>query len=150
MSIISNYNDFYSHQAGDLCLRTVAATIGSALRRPGDLLARYGGEEFAVILPQTDLPGAAKIGESIITAFTVLNLPHESAKRPGHVSVSVGAAAVSANPETTVEDLAVRADAALYAAKRSGRNRLCTARAPGQFASPQFADALTDVGPSGD
>jgi PleD family two-component response regulator len=76
-------------------------------------------------------------------------MPHESAQLSGHVSVSVGAAAVSASPETTMEDLTARADAALYAAKRGGRNRLYTARAPEQVASPRFADALTDVRVSG-
>jgi diguanylate cyclase (GGDEF)-like protein len=131
-----SFNDIYGHQAGDVCLREVAATIGSALRRPGDLVARYGGEEFVVILPRTDLQGAAAVGESIIKAFADRNMPHASAQSSGHVSVSIGAAAMLANSETTVEDLTARADIALYAAKRGGRNRLCTADAPEQLTSP--------------
>jgi diguanylate cyclase (GGDEF)-like protein len=108
-------------------LQEVASTISSALRRPGDFLARYGGEEFAVILPHTDLAGAAEIGEAIIAAFTALAMPHDTATSYGHVSVSVGAACMAATPDAAVEQLTALADSALYAAKRGGRNRVSAA-----------------------
>jgi diguanylate cyclase (GGDEF)-like protein len=129
VDLFKSFNDFYGHQAGDKCLQKVAATIASTLRRPGDLLARYGGEEFAIILPQTDLEGASKIGEQIVTAFADLAMPHDASSF-GHVTVSIGAACMFPDREAMVEQLTARADAALYAAKRSGRNRVHLADIP--------------------
>jgi diguanylate cyclase (GGDEF)-like protein len=144
------YNDFYGHQAGDLCLQEVAATIGSVLRRPADLLARYGGEEFAVILPQTDLKGAAEIGQAVIRAFTNLGMPHDSPSSYGHLSVSIGAAAMTANPDTSMENLTALADSALYDAKQSGRNRVCMAETPPHFGRPQPLPSHADEPPGGE
>jgi diguanylate cyclase (GGDEF)-like protein len=117
------FNDFYGHQAGDDCLREVATTVASAVHRPGDLLARYGGEEFAVILPRTDLDSAVVIAEQMRAAILARALIHD-ASEPGVVSISIGAACLTPGPETRMEQLTALADAALYTAKRSGRNRV--------------------------
>ena len=82
------YNDHYGHQAGDECLRQVAATIVTCCRRPSDMVARYGGEEFAVILPDTDLQGALKIAELARKAVENLKLPHAHSLAASYVSIS--------------------------------------------------------------
>jgi diguanylate cyclase (GGDEF)-like protein len=126
------YNDRYGHLFGDLCLREVATVFGDALRRPADLAARYGGEEFAAVLPRTDIAGALSVAESVRNGIAALHLPHAGSPEIGHVTVSVGVAAVvpvAADPETLVR----AADQALYAAKRAGRNRV-VAEIPSQSA----------------
>jgi len=117
------YNDHYGHPAGDACLRTVASTAAAAVRRPGDLLARYGGEEFAVILPGTDGDGSMKVAEEIRRQIENEGLPH-AASTIGHVTVSIGVAAMFPDQNAMLEQLTARADAALYMAKRAGRNRV--------------------------
>ena len=118
-----SYNDRYGHQAGDECLRAIARTIAASIRRPHDLVARYGGEEFVVILPVTDEAGARGVGERIRDAIQALDLPHE-ANTDGVVTVSIGVAAVTPEPQVTAGSLIQAADAALYRAKRAGRNRI--------------------------
>lgn len=132
------FNDHHGHPAGDACLRAVAAAIASALNRPGDLLARYGGEEFAVLLPATGLEGAIRIGEAILATLAARALPHEASPF-GHVTLSIGAACLMGDPAPSIERLTVRADAALYAAKRGGRDRLRAA--PENHAHDQSAMA---------
>jgi diguanylate cyclase (GGDEF)-like protein len=120
------FNDFYGHQAGDACLRTVATAAASVIRRPADTLARYGGEEFAVILPGIGLEDAVEIAEQIRAAIALRHIPHDPSAL-GYVTVSIGAACMTPGAGGAVESLTARADAALYAAKRCGRNRV---RAP--------------------
>jgi len=119
------YNDIYGHMAGDECLRRVGEALKLFSRRPGDLAARYGGEEFAMILGNTDQQTACKLGEDIRTAVQALNISHERATPAGCVTVSVGVATLrpQAHPDAPPHDLIEAADRALYAAKRSGRNR---------------------------
>lgn len=117
------FNDFYGHQAGDDCLREVAAAARSAIRRAGDLLARYGGEEFAVILPRTPLDGAIVIAEQILAAIRDRGLPHDASSF-GQVTASIGAACMTPLLDQGVEQLTAMADAALYTAKRRGRDRV--------------------------
>jgi diguanylate cyclase (GGDEF)-like protein len=117
------FNDRYGHQAGDKCLRQVAAAIGSALRRPGDMLARYGGEEFAVILPNTNLYDAVRVAHNIVAMVAERKLVHEESPF-GFVTVSAGAACIVPDLDANIERLTGLADAALYAAKRGGRNRV--------------------------
>ena len=68
-------------------------------------------------------------------------MPHDTASSYGHVSVSIGAAALAASPGTTVEDLTALADGALYAAKGNGRNCVCTAETPAHLGENAFAPA---------
>lgn len=118
-------NDHYGHQYGDDCLRQVASTFADTLKRAGDLAARYGGEEFAVVLPSTELAGAASIAEEIRSRVEQLQIPHEPSE-VGIVTVSVGAATCVPTDSTAAAVLVDLADRALYQAKHSGRNRVVT------------------------
>ncbi len=122
------YNDHYGHPAGDDCLQRTAAVFREVLQRPGDLAARYGGEEFVVVLPKTDLEGAAIIAESMRTRVERLEIPHEFSKVAPHVTLSIGIATVRPNPRMRPPELVGLADKALYLAKQNGRNRCEQAR----------------------
>ena len=105
--------------------------LTSTLHRPGDLAARYGGEEFAVILPDTSLDGAAAMAESIRMAVRGLAMTH-SGVPVGLVTVSLGVAACEAGcAMVKMEALVAEADAALYAAKAAGRDRVMVGRPDG-------------------
>lgn len=116
------YNDANGHQGGDECLKRVAAAVASEMRT-NDLVARYGGEEFAVILPNESLKGAATVAERIRTRVEQLRLP-DGLPSKKHVTVSIGAATAMAGPDTSAGELVAIADAALYRAKQTGRNRI--------------------------
>ena len=112
-------NDRFGHVRGDEVLRRLADVIDGSIRRPGDLAARYGGEEFAVVMPDTDLAGARRIAELI--RHRVASLIVGDGLR---LTVSIGVAAVRPPPGATVGALIAEADAALYAAKSAGRDRV--------------------------
>ena len=122
------YNDHYGHQAGDECLRQVAAALKSCCRRPTDMAARYGGEEFALILPDTALSGAFQIAEQARWAVAQLKIPHEHSAAAGVVTFSGGIAVFMAHFNTTEQQLIEAADDALFQAKRAGRNRIISVR----------------------
>ena len=97
-----SYNDEYGHPAGDACLRVVAKIIAAEMQRVGDLAARYGGEEFAMLLPNTDAAGCARIGERIRSAVHDAGLVHASNRASAPcVTVSVGGAACRPSFERT-------------------------------------------------
>ena len=123
------YNDHYGHQAGDACLKRVAAALRSICRRPADMTARYGGEEFALILPDTDLAGAILIAEAARDAVACLKIPHARSPAALHVSISGGVSALLPTTELTSWKLIADADEALFQAKRQGRNRMISAPA---------------------
>jgi diguanylate cyclase (GGDEF)-like protein len=116
------FNDHYGHVEGDACLKTIATCLAQGSLRPGDLVARYGGEEFTAVLPSVSLEQAVAIAERVRQAVFDLNLPHRQAPA-GRVTISVGAATVSTHAATS-QKLLEAADAALYTAKRSGRNQV--------------------------
>ena len=117
------FNDRYGHLAGDACLHDVASELAHHTRRAGDLVARYGGEEFAVLLPNCSPDDARNLGEAIVTAVAALGIVHAGSRVAPHVTLSIGAGLATPH-DRTPQDLIRSADAALYRAKRSGRNRL--------------------------
>lgn len=120
------YNDRYGHPAGDACLARVAQAMGNSLRQPGDMVARLGGEEFIAVLPSSDGAAALKAAERVRQAIAALAMPHEASSTDTVVTVSLGVAALRAHPHISQDTLVAAADAALYEAKRAGRNRVAT------------------------
>jgi diguanylate cyclase (GGDEF)-like protein len=112
-------NDTHGHPFGDTVLKAVARVIERAGRRT-DLAARYGGEEFALILEDSDAKGAAGVAERVRTEIEALRFEG----KPARVTVSVGLA-VHPEQASTQAELIARADAALYTAKKRGRNQVC-------------------------
>jgi diguanylate cyclase (GGDEF)-like protein len=115
-----SFNDHYGHVAGDMCLRTVGEALAAA---SGDasIVARYGGEEFALLFAGAAMESALESAEKLRAAIEVLDLTHAAAPS-GHVTVSVGVASLRAQSGDSSQILIEAADAALYGAKRRGRN----------------------------
>jgi diguanylate cyclase len=121
------FNDTYGHQLGDQVLKLVARTLTHSVKGR-DTPARYGGEEFAIILPQTRLKDASVVADQIRHTITRHKLVgRESGGDYGTITVSLGASQY--RPGESLGDLIRRADAALYHAKRMGRNRVSTEEA---------------------
>jgi diguanylate cyclase (GGDEF)-like protein len=131
-------NDRYGHQTGDEVLRRVARTFADAVREL-DLPGRYGGEEIGVVLPGTNLSGARALAEKIRKNLEELHITSPDGESL-QVTASFGAACFPA--QAGVEELVAAADAALYEAKRTGKNRVVTATAKRKSRSqPAAADA---------
>ena len=114
------FNDTFGHQTGDQVLRLVAKTIQSTVR-DSDIACRYGGEEFIIILPKTHLEGARTLANKIRVAIEETELLKNSKNRSlGKITASFGVSLLQENDSETT--LIERADLALYAAKRNGRN----------------------------
>ena len=113
-------NDTYGHAAGDACLTAIIGPIQAELRQ-SDAIGRYGGEEFVVILSSADDAAARPIAERILDRVASIRI--EGFGAPIRVTCSIGVAA-SDTLGVWGEHLIARADAAVYAAKRSGRNRV--------------------------
>lgn len=125
-----NYNDYYGHQAGDVCLRQVAHAIRASLRRSTDYIGRYGGEEFIVLLTHSDREKAKKMAEKIFDAVRYLSLPHLASPTSKIVTISAGINVVIPIPKLSVSSLIHQADEALYQAKHEGRNRFVLHQKP--------------------
>ena len=117
------FNDTFGHPVGDEVLKIVARSLVESVKGM-DIVARFGGEEFAVILPKTPVGGAMIVAESIRKMIAGRELKRKSTGETyGAITVSIGVAAMRAGHDTP-ESLIARADAALYRAKKSGRNRI--------------------------
>ena len=114
-------NDCCGHTAGDAVLRAVAGAIGAAVRRY-DTLCRFGGEEFVLLMPKANQSNALRVAGRI--ARQVAALTQLFPGLPGGLTVSIGVSHFTGSPGTTPERLIEEADAALYLAKRQGRNRV--------------------------
>jgi two-component system, cell cycle response regulator len=115
-------NDSYGHLAGDAVLVRLAG-ITQAMVRTEDVLARYGGEEFAVICRGIPLLNAGILGERLRGAVEQAAFDFQERRLP--VTISVGVASLPEAPAGTPSELVAHADAALYDAKKTGRNRVC-------------------------
>jgi diguanylate cyclase (GGDEF)-like protein len=133
-------NDTYGHQQGDLVLRRVAEVLRQTVRE-SDLAARYGGEEMALILPHTDLEGAHDLAERARRAIERLTVPRLGDQGSLSVTTSVG---VAAGDHGTGETLVASADAALYTAKRAGKNRTVRAGDAGTESAARELAAATE------
>jgi diguanylate cyclase (GGDEF)-like protein/PAS domain S-box-containing protein len=122
-----NFNDTYGHEAGDAVLREAAAFLKRSVRAE-DIVCRFGGEEFVIILPLADANATQGRAERIRAKLHELTVLHEG-KSVGAVTVSVGVAALPAHGESS-RALLEAADAALYRAKREGRDRVVMAELP--------------------
>lgn len=113
-------NDTFGHAAGDAVLRMIGPACRKSLRTT-DMIARYGGEEIVILLPETDLKQAAPVLDRVRRDVMALLVPELGGRWV--VTASIGAAELSPEDEN-IADMLVRADAALYRAKESGRNRV--------------------------
>ncbi|MBS0234465.1 MAG: diguanylate cyclase [Proteobacteria bacterium] len=118
------FNDTAGHQAGDVCLKRVAGIIQSELRDYADDIFRFGGEEFIVLLRGINLPIAVRISERIRRAVEDAAIPHPALAEGEVVTVSLGVASAFLSREIRVGLVISAADAALYSAKRNGRNQV--------------------------
>jgi diguanylate cyclase len=117
-------NDGYGHQRGDDCLREVARVLAEHPRRGYDVVARYGGEEFVLLLPDADSYTARAAAESIRHAVHALKIENHGSTVADVVTVSIGVCCNNPHLDAESGRFVCEADAALYAAKRLGRNRV--------------------------
>jgi diguanylate cyclase (GGDEF)-like protein len=120
------FNDTYGHQAGDACLKRVAAIIAGLFNEEEGSAFRFGGEEFLVLLPNAGIDEAVDAGERIRKEIALPRTLHTPA--PAGVTVSVGVSAGMLHAGLMSYDLIAEADQALYAAKQNGRNRVWTTK----------------------
>ncbi len=115
-------NDNFGHHVGDETLKKLAQTFLYCIRK-NDLVARIGGEEFAIMLPDTELDMALLVAEKVRKRVEAVHLSDEQHPQPLTVSIGV---TIMAESDVTLEAILKRADKALYEAKNSGRNRVCS------------------------
>lgn len=121
------FNDTYGHLTGDDCLRAIAGAVRICVRRPEDVVARFGGEELAVLLPATETDGAREVASRLCTGVMDLQIPHSANDGRGIVTMSAGVSTAVASTGGKVQmpqGLLLAADAALYRAKKLGRNQV--------------------------
>jgi diguanylate cyclase (GGDEF)-like protein len=132
------YNDGLGHLAGDTCLKRIANIVQAELRDHSDGAYRFGGEEFLLLLRHTDLRTALTIAERMRRAIEAAAIPHPARNL---VTASFGVAATKVGGAITSDELIHSADAALYAAKRNGRNQVW----PPFLRDPTVEDDIVDI-----
>ena len=136
------YNDYYGHQAGDQCLCRVAASL-EATSRDADLVVRFGGEEFVVLMANASPEAIQPAAERIRCSVEALQIPNHGVSNQGIVTISVGIAVQSPTVGASPAELLSQADAALYEAKRKGRNRICGISPPDLPTGDDAVDGLS-------
>ncbi len=115
-------NDTWGHQTGDLCLQTIARVLQSQIHRECDTVARYGGEEFCIVLPSTPATGVWHVAEAMRKALEATPIPGPHGDF--HITASIGGVGIVPEDDEDGVRMLATADAALYMAKQSGRNRV--------------------------
>lgn len=123
VDFFKRFNDTNGHQAGDICLITVANLLAESAKRPADVVSRFGGEEFAILLPGTDPDGALIVAERIRKAMIGAKIPYDMGGDE-FLSLTLGVVAVEGSEIVSEADLIAEADAALYRGKSGGRNKV--------------------------
>jgi len=116
-----DFNDKYGHVQGDVLLCLLAKRLVSMMRRPADFVARWGGEEFVMMFPNTELRGILKHLEKIRESVQKMVIPDLPS-----TTISIGVASIIPTLDKSIEDFFSEADKALYEAKNTGRNRVCS------------------------
>jgi diguanylate cyclase (GGDEF)-like protein len=116
-----DFNDKYGHVQGDVLLCLLTKQLVSMIRRPADFVARWGGEEFVMMFPNTELEGILKHLENIRESVQKMVIPDLPS-----ITISIGVAATVPVLNQSIEDFFAQADKALYEAKNTGRNRVCS------------------------
>ena len=118
------FNDHYGHPEGDKCLRKVAQTLEACMKRPADSVWRYGGEEFIAILPDTD--DAISVAENCRREIEALRITHDESCASNVITVSIGVGIIYPDNNTDKNLFIDNVDKALYKAKKTGRNKVCS------------------------
>jgi diguanylate cyclase (GGDEF)-like protein len=137
-------NDTYGHQAGDTALKVIAETLKNAMRET-DVVGRYGGEEFVVILEDANPDGLAIVGERIRTKIEESIVQFEGKRIPVTASVGLAEGPVQGSEEEFGKQLFALADAAMYRAKKSGRNCFMIETMPHIITGPQSLEPCKEV-----
>ena len=119
----AQYNTHYGRDLGDRTLADVARVLSNALRPAQDLICRYGGEEFAILMPGTDSETAGHLAEQLRLAIRSRDIRHDASPDGHSLTVSIGLASLTPDPQADIHTLVSSADVALYQAKHEGRNR---------------------------
>jgi len=115
------FNDKYGHVQGDVLLCLLAKQLVSMMRRPADFAARWGGEEFVMMFPNTEHDGILKHLETIRETVQKMKIPDLPS-----TTISIGVATIIPTMEKSIDDFFSTADKALYEAKNTGRNKVCS------------------------
>jgi diguanylate cyclase (GGDEF)-like protein len=122
IDMFKNYNDSFGHQQGDTALKTFAKIASQTLKRSVDFVARWGGEEFIILLPDTEIDGAAEVAERLRkNVEDSLILTEEGTET--RITVSIGVNSIVPKENISPDEFIRKADQALYKAKGAGRNR---------------------------
>jgi len=116
-----DFNDKYGHVQGDVLLSMLAKQLVSMMRRPADFVARWGGEEFVMMFPNTELKGILKYLETVRESVQKMVIPDLPS-----TTISIGVAAIVPTLDKSIDDFFAQADKALYEAKNTGRNKVCS------------------------
>jgi diguanylate cyclase (GGDEF)-like protein len=135
-------NDQRGHSYGDACLVKIAHLLRDELRRGNDLLARYGGEEFVVLLPDTNLEGARIVADRMRARVHEARLVNRGSPFDNRITVSIGLSASQPWPTMSEALLIDSADRALYTAKRTGRDRVCSQTCEPEVSSEELPPVL--------